>query len=49
VNSLELLLNLFIGSVLEVMLQKLVEAENPLEKSNYAVTPKICSMNFNPP
>jgi len=47
VNSLELLLNLFIGSVLEVMLQKLVEAEKSFGKSNYAVTPKICSMNFN--
>jgi len=30
--SLELLLNLFIGSVLEVMLQKLVEAEKSFGK-----------------
>jgi len=47
--SLELLLNLFIGSVLEVMLQKLVEAENPLEKKQLRSYSKDLFNEFQPP
>jgi len=46
--SLELLLNLFIGSVLEVMLQKLVEAENPLEKKQLRSYSKDLFNEFQP-
>jgi len=45
--SLELLLNLFIGSVLEVMLQKLVE-ENPLEKKQLRSYSKDLFNEFQP-
>jgi len=46
--SLELLLNLFIGSVLEVMLQKLVEAEKFWKKKLRSYSKDLFN-EFQPP